>query len=165
MRDTDTVSHARKFLRGEQLKFAEANELWRRLKREDQLSLASQVLSQLREKPRCLSDGVPNDAPTKEILCRQEALLTSKDPELDAATRHDEVLNLLANGFEFIENKKLAGDGETLGIAGGICKRRWNDLGQLKDLVQAVEFYERAAKTNRGTTPTRTSMRPSSRNC
>jgi hypothetical protein len=58
--------------------------------------------------------------------------------------------NLLANGFAFIEDKKLAGDGETLGIAGGICKRRWNDLGQLKDLLQAAEFYERAAKDESG---------------
>ena len=150
MPDTDTVSHARKFLRGEQLKFTEANELWKKLKNEDQLSLARQVLRQLREKPLCLSDGVPNDTLTKEILCRQEALLTSKDPDLDAATRHDEALNLLANVFKFIENTEIAGDGETLGIAGGICKRRWNDLGQLKDLVQAAEFYERATKNELG---------------
>jgi predicted acylesterase/phospholipase RssA len=150
MPDTDTVSHARKFLRGEHLKFAEANELWKRLKSEDQLSLARQVLRRLREKPICLSDGAPNDTRTREILCRQEALLTSRDPELDSATRHDEALNLLAHEFEFIENKKLGGDEETLGIAGGICKRRWNDLGQLKDLVQAAEFYERAAKNELG---------------
>jgi len=146
----DTVSHAGKFLRGKQLEFTEANEIWKQLKNEDQLSLARQVLRQLREKPFCLSDGVPNDTSTKETLCRQEALLTSKDPELDAATRHDEALNLLASEFEFIENRKLAGDEETLGIAGGICKRRWNDLGQLKDLVQAAEFYERAAKNELG---------------
>jgi predicted acylesterase/phospholipase RssA len=150
MPDTDAVSHARKFLRGEQLKFAEADELWKRLKKEDQLSLARQVLRQLRERPLCLSDGLPNDTPTKAILCRQEALLTSKDPELDAATRHDEALTLLANVFGFTENAELVGDGETLGIAGGICKRRWNDLGQLKDLVRAAEFYERAAKSELG---------------
>ena len=150
MPDTDAVGHARKFLRGEQLKFAEADELWKRLKKEDQLSLARQVLRQLRERPLCLSDGLPNDTPTKAILCRQEALLTSKDPELDAATRHDEALTLLANVFGFIENTELAGDGETLGIAGGICKRRWNDLGQLKDLVRAAEFYERAAQSEFG---------------
>jgi predicted acylesterase/phospholipase RssA len=150
MPDADAINHARKFLRGEQLKFAEANELWKRLKQEDQLSLARQVLRQLRERPLCLSDGLPNDTPTKEILCRQEALLTSKDPELDAAIRHDEALTLLADVFGFIENAELAGDGETLGIAGGICKRRWNDLGQLKDLVKAAEFYERAAKNELG---------------
>jgi predicted acylesterase/phospholipase RssA len=148
MSDTGTVSHARKFLRGERLKFSEANELWKRLRNEDQLSLARQVLRQLREKPTCLSDGIPNDAAT--ILCRQEALLTSKDPELDAATRHDEAIVLLASRFEFVKNSKLAGDAETLGIAGGICKRRWNDLGQLKDLVQAAEFYGRAAKNELG---------------
>jgi hypothetical protein len=50
MPDTDTVSHARKFLQGEQLKFAKANELWKRLKEEDQFSLARQVLRQLRRK-------------------------------------------------------------------------------------------------------------------
>jgi len=150
MPDTDAVSHARKFLRGEQLKFTEANELWKRLKSEDQLSLARKVLRRLREKPPSLSDGMPNDTSTKDTLRRQEALLTSKDPELDAATRHDEALSLLAYEFDFIDNKKLAGDGETLGIAGGICKSRWNDLGQLKDLVQAAEFYERAAENKLG---------------
>jgi predicted acylesterase/phospholipase RssA len=150
MPDTDAVSNARKLLRGEQLKFAEANKLWKQLKNEDQLSLARRVLRQLREKPLCLSDGVPNDTTTKEVLYREEALLTSKDPELDAATRHDDALSLLASKFEFIANSKLAGDGETLGIAGGICKRRWNDLGQLKDLVLAAEFYERAAKDKLG---------------
>lgn len=150
MPDTDPVSHARKFLRGEQLKFAEANKLWKRLKNEDQLSLARRVLRQLREKPPCLSNGVPNDTATKEVLYREEALLTSKDPELDAATRHDDALSLLASKFDFIANNKLIGDGETLGIAGGICKRRWNDLGQLKDLVLAAEFYERAAKDELG---------------
>jgi predicted acylesterase/phospholipase RssA len=150
MPNTDAVSNARKFLRGEQLKFAEANKLWKQLKNEDQLSLARRVLRQLREKPLCLSDGVPTDTTTKEVLYREEALLTSKDPELDAATRHDDALSLLASKFEFIANNKLAGDGETLGIAGGICKRRWNDLGQLKDLVLAAEFYERAAKDKLG---------------
>src|SRR5262245_8540587 len=150
MPDTETVSNARKFLRGEQLRFAEANKLWKQLKNEDQLSLARRVLRQLREKPPRLSNGVPNDTATKEVLYREEALLTSKDPELDAATRHDDALSLLASKFDFIANNKLAGDGETLGIAGGICKRRWNDLGQLKDLVLAAEFYERAAKDELG---------------
>jgi hypothetical protein len=64
--DTDTVSHARKFLRAEQPKFTEANELWKRLKTKVQLSLARQVLRRLREKPLCLNDGVPNVAATQE---------------------------------------------------------------------------------------------------
>ena len=107
MPDTDTVSHARKFLQGEQLKFAKANELWKRLKEEDQFSLARQVLRQLREKPLCLGDGVPNDTATREILCRQEALVTSKDPELDAATRHE-----MADGLESAITAELGSDVE-----------------------------------------------------
>jgi hypothetical protein len=63
--DTDTVSHAHKFLWGAQIKFAEANEPWKRLKTEDQLSLARQVLRRC-EKPLCLSDGPPNVAAIQE---------------------------------------------------------------------------------------------------
>src|SRR5262245_29600229 len=146
MPDTKDVDQARSFLQGERLTFAQANALWRQLKKDDELSWARQVLQRLREVPDCVSDGLPNDKATNDTLCNQQALLTSKDPELDAATRHDDALELLARRFEFIKNKELPGDGETLGIAGGISKRRWNDLGQLKDLMQAAEFYERGAR-------------------
>jgi hypothetical protein len=37
-----------------------------------------------------------------------------------------------------------------VGIAGGIRKRRWNDLGQLQDLRAAAAFYERGAKNAYG---------------
>ncbi len=143
MPDTEAVTRARKFLAGERLKFAQADALWNDLKKQDRFSLARRVLERVRQKPECLSDGVPDYA--LDRLCRVEALLTSKDPELNAATRHDDALKLLARGFR-LKSPTLDGDGETLGIAGGICKRRWNDLGQLKDLIQAAEFYQRGAK-------------------
>jgi predicted acylesterase/phospholipase RssA len=44
-----------------------------------------------------------------------------------------------------LENAALNGDAETLGIAGGICKRRWMDLGQYEDLRRAAEYYRRGA--------------------
>jgi hypothetical protein len=150
MPDEEMVDRARKFLAGEQLRFAQADALLEQLKDEDHLSLARQVLAQLREDANWLSDGVPNQQATRDNLCREEALLTSKDPELDATTRHDDALKLLADRFEFIDDKTKGGDGETLGIAGGICKRRWSDLGQLKDLMQAAEFYERGARNELG---------------
>jgi hypothetical protein len=84
------------------------------------------VLERIREKPACISDTAPKDKAINDVLCQQEALLTSKDPELNAATRHDKALELLDRRFNLAT---LAGDQETLGIAGGICKRRWNDLG------------------------------------
>jgi tetratricopeptide (TPR) repeat protein len=149
MPDTDAVKRARKFLAGERLKFEQANALWKQLKEENQLSLVRRVLEQVRQKPNCVSDGVPSDGAINDTLCREEALLTSKDPELNSATRHDEALTLLARGFK-INSKELDGDVETLGIAGGICKRKWKDLVQLKDLVQAAEFYERGAKGELG---------------
>jgi hypothetical protein len=150
MSSTEAANQAIKFLNRVELKFSEANALWKQLKKEDQLSLAKQVLQRLREDPACLSDAMPSDKATNDVLCQQEALLTSKDPELSAATRHDDALQLLAKRFEFIENKMLPGDRETLGIAGGIDKRRWNDLGQLKDLILAAEFYERGAQNDLG---------------
>ena len=147
MPDTEAVTRARKFLAGERLKFAQVDTLWKDLKKQDQFSLARRVLERVRQKPECLSDGVPDDG--LDRLCREEALLTSKDPELNAATRHDDALKLLARGFR-LKSAALDGDGETLGIAGGICKRRWNDLGQLNDLIQAAEFYQRGAKGDFG---------------
>jgi hypothetical protein len=59
--------------------------LWKQLKAEDELSLARRVLQHMREKPHCVIGGIPNVAATKKQLCEQEALLTSKDPELNAA--------------------------------------------------------------------------------
>ena len=144
------VAQARRFLANERLRFAEVDALWKELKKCDQLSLARRVLARMRQEPDCLSDGVPNQKATKNKLRQQEAELTSKDPELDAATRHDDALKLLADRFDFIEDGTIGGDRETLGIAGGICKRRWLDLGKLEDLIQAAGFYERGAQNEFG---------------
>jgi predicted acylesterase/phospholipase RssA len=150
MRETPGVMGrllAREFLAGRQLKFEQADALWRQLRYEDEFSLARIVLQQMREQPVCLIDGVPDDA--SDHLCRAEALLTSMDPELAATVRHDAALKLLLERFDF-HSKALDGDGETLGVAAGICKRRWNDFGQLKDLIQAAEFYGRGARGDLG---------------
>jgi len=115
MSDTEAVIRARKFLAGERLRFAQADALWNDLKKQDQFSLARRVLEWVRQKPDSLSDGIPDDR--HDRLCREEALLTSKDPELNAATRHDDALRLLSRGFR-LKSPTLDGDGETLGIAG-----------------------------------------------
>ena len=87
---------------------------------------------------------MPKARKDKERLCQQEALLTSKDPELNSAMRHD--LALKKSGEEFdLDDAGLDGDAETLGIAGGILKRRWQELGQFKDLKKASEYYTRGA--------------------
>ena len=59
----------------------------------------------------------------------------------------------------------MDGDSETLGIAGGICKRRWYDLGQFADLKRAAEFYERGAEGELGDDAYARSMPPFSTTC
>jgi len=98
----------------------------------------------LRRVPDCLLDGIPAASDVKDRLCREEALLTSKDLELNAASRHDLALKILAERFD-LEDKKLDRDSETLGIAGGIYKRKWRDLGQFEDLLRAAKLYGRGA--------------------
>lgn len=143
-----SVIEAHAFLAGTQLSFADANALWLRLQRDDEISRARAVLAHLRE-GNGLLDQMPPQREIREELCRQEALLTSKDPELSAAVRHDRALQILAQQF-YLDDPALDGDAETLGIAGGIFKRRWSDLGQLDDLIQSAKLYARGAKGDLG---------------
>ncbi|MDZ7597791.1 MAG: tetratricopeptide repeat-containing protein [Desulfobacterales bacterium] len=71
-------------------------------------------------------------------------LSISKDPEINSAVRHDLAIETLGEEFD-LDDPGLDGDAETLGIAGGILKRRWQELGQLRDLKQAAEYYRRGA--------------------
>ena len=67
-----------------------------------------------------------------------------------ADSRHDQALEILRRRFA-LDSPELDGDAETLGIAGGIHKRRWEDLGQLEDLRQAARYYQRGAGRDLGT--------------
>jgi predicted acylesterase/phospholipase RssA len=144
----ETKEKARRFLTGRKLSFTDADKLWRDLKRIDELSLAREVLAQIRGGSSLLAPLTAARA-VRQHLCREHALLTSKDPELGCAGRHDQALQILAEMFD-LDDTQLDGDTETLGIAGGIYKRRWNDLGQLDDLLRSAAIYERGAKGELG---------------
>jgi predicted acylesterase/phospholipase RssA len=139
----DYVAQANRFLAGESLTFDEADKLWTSLRDTGHLPVARAVLSRLRQ-GTYLSDALPGDKAVLDRLCQQEAMLTSKDPELGTATRHQLALDILRQRF-VLQDPALDGDGETLGIAGGICKRQWEDLGQYDDLRGAAEYYRRGA--------------------
>ncbi len=145
---SQTTETARNFLHGGKLPFDEADDLWKQLKREDELSLARQVLARIRSGEGLL-DQLPADRSIRRKLCQQEALFTSKDLELSAGVRHDRALEVLGQEFD-LPSPALDGDGETLGIAGGIHKRRWEDLGQLEDLRLAARYYRRGAAGEMG---------------
>lgn len=140
----DPTTKARAFLAGARLPFSEVDSLWRALKRSDELSLARLVLERIRTVSGALLDETPRKSEIRRNLRQQEALLTSKDQELGAAQRHDSALKILAGDFD-LDGEDFAKDGETLGIAGGIYKRRWADLGQREDLRRSATFYRRGA--------------------
>jgi len=130
------------------LYFAEANALWRELKDAHELSLARAVLARLRESKgvdEILCDAFPKDRALRAKLCQQEAELTSKDEELSAGIRHAQAIELLTDHFGELGELEPA-DAETLGIAAGIFKRKWFDLGQFSDLQASAALYERGAR-------------------
>jgi len=136
---------AKRFLAGQQLTFEDAAELWKGLEKCDELSLARTVLRRMREVKKALLHGLSQDARVLDKLCRQEALLTSKDRELSATVRHRRALEILEERFGSLDDEKYDGDAETLGIAGGIYKRQWEDLGQYEDMLKAAKSYDRGA--------------------
>jgi predicted acylesterase/phospholipase RssA len=143
------TSAAKAYLAGRQLTFDEVCALWRSLKSADDLSLARRVLERLRQK-KGLIGNTPADLKTRRRLCHEHALLTSKDRELSATLRHDLALEILTDFFGDLDDPQLDGDAETLGIAGGILKRRWNDLGRMEDLRRAARCYDRGAGNDVG---------------
>src|SRR5262245_2143993 len=146
---SDLTLGARGFLAGAALTFDDANRLWKNLKNADEISLARRVLERLRD-GKGLIDRLPLDRKTRQKLCQQEALRTSKDSELGTSVRHDRALDILTEEFGDLDDPSLDGDAETLGIAGGILKRRWGDLGQIEDMRRAARFYDRGAGTDLG---------------
>lgn len=138
------VKKAQAFLNGTTFSFHEIHDLWKQLKKDNEIPLARSVLEQLR-KGEGLLDGLPADRAIKAKLCQQHAELTSKDPELPTNMRHDMALKILDDMFT-LDDPSLDGDAETLSIAGGICKRRWMDLGQYEDLRRSATYYTRGAK-------------------
>jgi hypothetical protein len=141
---TTPIERAREFLGGAQLTLKDANDLWKALKGADELSLSRRVLARLRA-GKGLFSSESMDRKTKQKLCQQEALLTSKGSELNAARRHDLALKILAQEFT-LDGDDQTTDAETLGIAGGILKRRWAHLGQRDDLRRSARYYGRAAE-------------------
>jgi predicted acylesterase/phospholipase RssA len=142
---SDKVERARQFLAGEQFSFRDVNSLWKDLRSENELTLAWGVLERIRkENGEHLLDDLPSQPDKLDELCQQQALLISKDQELAAAARHDRAIKTLRERFP-LDDPSIDHDSETLGIAGGIYKRKWEDLGRFEDLKRAADLYQRAA--------------------
>ena len=89
-----------------------------------------------------------NVAPEDALELRQKlALWTSKNPDAPDDVKHDQALKILDSIREIDGGASLndTTDAETLGIAGGICKRKWLVTGRQSVLEQSLRFYERGA--------------------
>lgn len=87
--------------------------------------------------------------PDNPIELRQKlALWTSKNPDAPDDSKHDDALEIL-DRIKLVERGaplEETTDPETLGIAGGICKRKWLVDGRVETLEQSLAYYERGAE-------------------
>jgi predicted acylesterase/phospholipase RssA len=104
---------------------------------------------QLMEHARRLAQHIhadPRLGAKRAVQVRQQwALWTSKNPDGPDDLKHAEALEIL-DGIAVIpggQSLSESTDPETLGIAGGICKRLWFVDGARDTLERSLRFYER----------------------
>ena len=147
-RDSDAVRNAKAYLRGTALPQTVLDSLWPQLKKELEFGYARQVLENYYSEKLILGQFTLGQKKLDK-LCQQWALCMSKDPDVSAAVRHDRALAILRKRFtlqEYMEDGEkveATKDQESLGIAGGILKRKWSAFGQIDDLKRSLELYNR----------------------
>jgi predicted acylesterase/phospholipase RssA/MinD-like ATPase involved in chromosome partitioning or flagellar assembly len=137
--DGEAVARARNILRGQSGDTpAEMYKLVKQLKREKQFGLARRILIKTRKDPRLNED--------KKLLLtitQQLSLCTRKDPDLPADERLDLAFEILKETGEDLNKTQ---DQETLGLAGAICKNKWELDGQRQHLERSLAYYLRGQR-------------------
>ena len=125
---------------GEEIKPAEAFKLAKELAKNQCFDAAQRLAAFLLD-----TDHV--DAGDAVELRQKLALWTSKNPDAPDDTKHDQALAILDNIKQVENGQSLedSTDSESLGIAGGICKRKWLVTGRQVVLEQSLRFYERGS--------------------
>lgn len=95
-----------------------------------------------------LADGEALAGPAALELLQKLALWTSQNPDAADDSKHDEALAILDRIARIAGGATLATtrDAETLGIAGGICKRKWLTSGEQRVLELSLAYYTRGAQ-------------------
>lgn len=128
---------AEQFISGIEMNEDDVDSVWKACMADDAFSHARRVL-----KRRVHGDGVRKvevypKRPSRVTLVEKWALNTSKDPDIAASVRHDWALKIL----QAIDLNLDTSSAETLGIAGGIWKRRWEWSGTVENLEQSLRHY------------------------
>lgn len=138
--DTDLLAKANNIRRGAAVDPEEGFDIARKLAIRQHFDAACRLARYLRD--------TDNVTACNAVELRQKlALWTSKNSDAPDDTKHDEALAILDGIKLTAGGKSLANttDPETLGIAGGICKRQWLVTGRQADLELSLGFYERGA--------------------
>ena len=121
----DLLQQANDIRRGEAIKPAEAFKLAKELAKRQYFDAAQRLAAYL-------LDTNHVDAVDTVELRQKLALWTSKNPDAPDDTKHDQALEIL-DGIKQTEGGQSLEDStnsESLGIAGGICKRKWQVTGR-----------------------------------
>jgi hypothetical protein len=89
--------------------------------------------------------NIGNVDPDDPVKIRQQlALWISKNPDASDDSEHDEAIVVLDSIGRTEGGGHLAETNvpETLGIAGGILKRKWLVTGRREDLEQSLRYYQ-----------------------
>ncbi|HEV8548914.1 MAG TPA: patatin-like phospholipase family protein [Polyangiaceae bacterium] len=126
---------ARRFLHADlPMDAATLQRTWKACKRVEAFGLARRILHRCRLELAALPSLDETQQKLALKLQQEQALCTSKDPDLSAAMRHDWALQLL-------KPSEHLGNEEHQGIAGGIYKRRWEWDGSRASLELALWHY------------------------
>jgi predicted acylesterase/phospholipase RssA len=137
----DPIDTARDVLSGVPSTPEELLSLAKQLKGLREFGLARRILARARNAP-----GIFKHPKFLEIF-QQSALCTYKDPTLPADSRLDRALEIL----EMAEDLATTTTPETLGIAGGIYKRKWEVDNQKSNLERSLFYYRRGYKISSAT--------------
>lgn len=106
--------------------------LARDLIRSDEFGWGRRLLDMLAELKRYPIDS-------RDKFVHKRALSTYKDPDLNRNEALTRALTILSDEFDL----STTNDQETLGLAGAICKRRWDVDGNKSHLEQSLGYYRR----------------------
>ena len=139
--NNELLQQANDIRRGEEIKPADAFKLAKELAREQCFDAAQRLAAYLLD-----TDHV--DAADAVELRQKLALWTSKNPDAPDDTKHDQALAILDDikHTEGGQSLETSTNSESLGIAGGICKRKWLVTGRQAVLEQSLRFYELGAE-------------------
>ena len=130
----DAERTARAIIAGQDARPAEALKLEQVLRAARRFGLGRRVLARCAGDPNLLQDPA-----LRRTIAQKRALCTYKDPDLADDSKLDEALHILAQG----DDLQTTTDQETLGLAGAIYKRKWEQTAQERQLETALAYYFR----------------------